>query len=94
MGTSLFPGDFPLLDLVTDRNIILLSPLSIRQKSAIHWTILKDIVRVKDAIHHKTPEGGWLVGIPLSGKGEIFGALVITGKSGRGGTPGKEVGPC
>lgn len=80
MGTRLFPGDFPLLDLITDRNLILLSPLNYQQKSAIHWPIVKHITRMKEAFRQKPPEGGWLVGIPLSGKGEVFGALIILEK--------------
>jgi GAF domain-containing protein len=80
LGTSLFPGDFPMLDLVTERNLLLLSPLGTAHKSAIHWSNIKQIFRLKDAVRQKAPEGGWLVGIPLSGKGEIFGALVILEK--------------
>ncbi|HEX7556892.1 MAG TPA: GAF domain-containing protein, partial [Leptolinea sp.] len=41
IGTRILPGDFPLLDLVTEQNIILLSPLINRHKSAINWTNVK-----------------------------------------------------
>lgn len=80
LGTSLFPDDFPMLDLIVERNLILLSPLDPTHRSAIHWSNIKQIYRLKDAARQKAPEGGWLVGIPLSGKGEIFGALIIQEK--------------
>ncbi len=79
-GTSLFPDDFPMLDLVVDRNIVLFSPLDNAHKSAIHWSNIKQIYRLKDAARQKPPDGSWLVGIPLSGKSEIFGALVLLEK--------------
>jgi phosphoserine phosphatase RsbU/P len=55
----------------------LLSPLDTAHRTAIHWSNIKQTFRLKDAVRQKAPEGGWLVGIPLSGKGDIFGALVI-----------------
>jgi len=79
-GTSLFPDDFPLLDLVVDRNIVLFSPVDSSHKSAIHWPNIKQIFRMKDAARQPAPDGGWLVGIPLSEKGETFGAMVLLEK--------------
>ena len=77
LGTRLFPGDFPMLDLVIDRDQILLSPMNSQKKSAIDWFIAKKAYSMNDAFHQKPPEGGWLVGIPLSGKGQVFGALMF-----------------
>jgi serine phosphatase RsbU (regulator of sigma subunit) len=80
LGTQLFPGDFPMLDLVIERNQILLSPLNNREKSAIDWAIIKKIYRMNEAFHQKPPESGWLTGIPLSGQGQVFGALIFLEK--------------
>ncbi len=80
MGTQLIPGDFPLLDMVIDRKKVFLSPLSNRQNSAVHWAIVKHAYRLKDASQQKPPESGWLVGIPLVGRGEVLGALFIIEK--------------
>ncbi|GAP20805.1 GAF domain-containing protein [Leptolinea tardivitalis] len=81
LGTSLIHGDFPLLDMVTDQNSIYLCPLNIREKTPLHWPQIKNAMRLKDALHKRAPEGGWLVGIPLSEKGDILGALIILEKS-------------
>jgi hypothetical protein len=35
---------------------------------------------MKDAARQPAPDGGWLVGIPLSEKGETFGAMVLLEK--------------
>lgn len=80
MGTSLFPDDFPMLDLVVEKNTLLLAPLDTAHKSPMHWSNIKQIFRLKDAIRQRSPAGGWLVGIPLSGKGEVFGALLLLEK--------------
>ncbi len=78
--TNLFPGDFPLLDLVVEKKKVYLSPLNARQQSATHWTTARHAMRLKDASQKMPPEWGWLVGIPLMGRGQVLGALMLIEK--------------
>ncbi|NMB55572.1 MAG: GAF domain-containing protein [Leptolinea sp.] len=80
MGTQLFAGDFPLLDLLTEHKAALLAPINYHQRTCSQWTSVKQFYRSKDAISQKPQEGGWLIGIPLMEKGEVFGSLVILEK--------------
>ncbi len=80
LETHLFPGDFPLLDKVTEGADILLAPLNSQQRSGLQWTKVKHMMNSKEAIQQKPLEGGWLIGIPLHEKGETFGGLILLDK--------------
>lgn len=80
LETYLFPGDFPLLDKVTENADILLAPLNPQQRMGLQWTKVKHQMLPKEAFRQKPQEGGWLIGIPLHEKDEIFGALVLLDK--------------
>lgn len=80
LGNHLFLGDFPFLDSIIGHNQCILAPLNKRQRSVPHWLMIKQMQRVKEALRQKPPESGWLIGVPLVGKNEIYGALIVLEK--------------
>jgi hypothetical protein len=73
MNQTFAPGDFPLLDELLNANHMLSCPLKKPDLPSSEWKTLKclntDEIVNRGGVH-------WLLGVPLSVKGVVYGALL------------------
>jgi serine phosphatase RsbU (regulator of sigma subunit) len=74
--TSYSQGEFSLLDTVFDRDLPVSCPLPSQKVSPLNWPMLSCQETGSDTGTAAPAEFGWLLGFPLSVKGEVYGVLV------------------
>lgn len=76
LARSFAPGEFPLLDQASQRDELVIYPLPDASLSAEHWPQLRTYYTRDTLEDHSKLRDDWLVGFPLSVKGEVFGVLI------------------
>lgn len=75
-GQLFAPGEFPLLDSVSERDEFLASRIDDPNMSIADWSSLTHFLPGDELNDQYSPNTQWLLGVPLSVKGDVFGVML------------------
>ncbi|MEN4010966.1 MAG: GAF domain-containing protein [Chloroflexota bacterium] len=77
-GETFRPGEFPLLDAVRENDRLVACKLYQDNYSIENWQQLTNLITADEIEHQYTPQDQWILGIPLSIKGQFYGVMVAS----------------
>ena len=75
-GETFQPGEFPMLDAVRERDQLVACKVTETNFSVDDWTELTCLLSEDEIERHYTVDDEWILGVPLSVKGDVFGVLM------------------
>ena len=69
-------GEFPLLDAVRERDELLASHVEDPEPAIEAWSSLTHLLPGDELNEQYSPGSNWVLGVPLSVKGEVFGVML------------------
>lgn len=75
-GQLFAPGEFPLLDSVSERDEFLASRIDDPNISIADWASLTHFLPGDELNDQYAPNTNWVLGVPLSVKGDVFGVML------------------
>jgi len=75
-GKTYSRGEFPLLDAVRDRDEMMVSQLDDLHTEIESWPNLTRFLPGDELEEQYTPGSNWILGVPLSVKGKVFGVMM------------------
>ena len=77
-GETYRPGEFPLLDAVLESEQLIACKTTRKDFSIQNWKSLDCLLPAEEIERQYDPQDQWVLGVPLSVKGEFYGVLVAS----------------